>query len=154
MFAEDYRELKLDGAAEVSGRTFLFEQFIEDRLQDDPDALRFKPDTPPVAIHAHCHAKAITDTSVAQRLAARAGGEATLLDTGCCGMAGAFGMMHEKQALSIDVARPLLDQLDALPDGTRLVASGTSCRHQIDDLHTAKPMHMAQYLADAIAIQD
>jgi len=154
MFAEDYRELKLHGASEIAERTFLFEQFVEQTLQDDPAALRFIPDAPPAAIHAHCHAKAITDTSVAQRLAGRACGEATLLDTGCCGMAGAFGMMNEKQALSIDVAQPLLGQLDALPDGTRLIASGTSCRHQIDDLHTAKPLHMAQYLADVMAIQD
>lgn len=151
MFAEDYRELKLDGASKIAERAVLFEQFVEEVLHDAPDALRFKPDAAPAAIHAHCHAKAITDTSVAQRLAARASGDATLLDTGCCGMAGAFGMLHEKQALSINVARPLLDQIDALPDGTRLVASGTSCRHQIDDLHTARPLHMAQYLADAMA---
>ena len=31
-----------------------------------------------------------------------------------------------------------------------MVASGTSCRHQIDDLTPVHPKHMAELLADAI----
>src|ERR1019366_7630550 len=43
MFAEDYLELKLAGAADISARSFLFEDFIGQLLEREPDALRFKP---------------------------------------------------------------------------------------------------------------
>ena len=78
------------------------------------------------------HAKALTDTDVMLQLATRfAGNNAQLLDSGCCGMAGAFGAMKEKYDLSLQVAQALKDLLDPLPDDTRVVASGASCRHQI-----------------------
>ena len=35
-----------------------------------------------------------------------------------------------------------------LPDGAVVVATGTSCRHQIADLTRAEPVHMAELLAD------
>ena len=77
------------------------------------------------------------------------GREATLLDTGCCGMAGAFGALAEKYELSIQVAADLLDKIDQRhPDV--VVASGTSCRHQISDLTNVHPKHMAELLAEAL----
>ena len=84
------------------------------------------------------------------RLAERLPGTtATLLDTGCCGMAGAFGMTADKYDLSVQVARDLLDKIDdAQPDV--VIASGTSCRHQIVDLSSLWPKHMAEVLADAL----
>ena len=41
MFAEDYRELKLPDAESVARRCFLFEDFIENFLSWEPDALIF-----------------------------------------------------------------------------------------------------------------
>ena len=66
-------------------------------------------------------------------------------------MAGSFGMLASKYDLSLAVARPLIEQIEACPVGTTIVASGTSCRHQISDLTGQKPKHMAEVLADAIA---
>jgi Fe-S oxidoreductase len=85
--------------------------------------------------------------SLAERLPGR---KATILDTACCGMAGAFGALAEKYNLSIEVAQRLLDQIDNQPPGTEIIASGTSCRHQITDLTNYRPKHMAQLLADAL----
>jgi Fe-S oxidoreductase len=84
---------------------------------------------------------------LAERLPGR---KAQVLDTGCCGMAGAFGALAEKYDLSVQVAQRLLDDIDNQPPGTEIVASGTSCRHQIADLGNAHPKHMAELLADAI----
>lgn len=72
----------------------------------------------------------------------------TLLETGCCGMAGAFGALESKYELSLQVAQPLVQQIMAQPPGTVLVASGTSCRHQIEHLTRARPRHMAELLAE------
>ena len=152
MLAEDYRELKLDGAEAVAARCFLFEDFVERLLTREPDALSFAPKRETVAIHAHCHAKALCDTTFLARLARRLPGrEVALLDTGCCGMAGAFGMTESKYDLSVKVAEPLKEQILRQPAGAVIVAAGTSCRHQIADLTPARPRHMAEVLAAALA---
>jgi FAD/FMN-containing dehydrogenase/Fe-S oxidoreductase len=152
MFAEDYRELKLAGAASLAGRCFLFEQFIEALLNREPNALAFRPGTERVAIHAHCHAKSLLNPAFMTRLAARLPGrEAVLLETGCCGMAGAFGSLVSHYDLSLQVAAPLVEQIRDLSPGTVLVASGTSCRHQIEHLSPVRPRHMAELLAEALA---
>jgi Fe-S oxidoreductase len=91
------------------------------------------------------------DPAFMRRLAERLPGrKATVLDSACCGMAGAFGALAEKYDLSIQVAHRLLDAIDNQPPGTEIIASGTSCRHQITDLGNARPKHMAELLAEAI----
>jgi len=152
MFVEDYRELKIDNAETVAKRCFLFEKFVDDLLAQEPDALRFESRPATVAIHAHCHAKSIINPAFMGRLAERLPGrKAAVLDTACCGMAGAFGALAEKYDLSVQVAQRLLDAIDNQPAGTEIIASGTSCRHQITDLTNARPKHMAELLAEAIA---
>ena len=148
MFAEDYRELKLEGAQDFSGRAVLFEHFIDALLEREPGALAFLPGTEKVAIHAHCHAKALTNTAAMTRLAKRLPGrQVTMLDSGCCGMAGAFGAMEKTYQLSLEVAAPLAEKIANQPPGTVVVASGTSCRQQIEHTTPARPLHMAELLA-------
>jgi len=151
MFAEDYGELKLDGAAEFARRSILLEHFLENLLVRDAEALRFDSANASIAIHAHCHAKALTSTTALTRLARRLPGRTvTLLDTGCCGMAGAFGALADKYALSMQVAAPLVEQIRRQPAGTLVVASGTSCRQQIAHTTGTAALHMAEVLADAL----
>jgi FAD/FMN-containing dehydrogenase/Fe-S oxidoreductase len=153
MFVEDYRELKIENAENVAARCFLFEKFVDDLLAKEPDSIRFKhePRSRGIAIHPHCHAKSILNPSFMARLAKRLPGrKATVLDTACCGMAGAFGALAEKYDLSVRVAQRLLEQIDTQPPGTEVIASGTSCRHQITDLTNLRPKHMAELLAEAI----
>jgi FAD/FMN-containing dehydrogenase/Fe-S oxidoreductase len=151
MFVEDYRELKIEGAVKIAERCFLFEKFVDDLLEREPEAIQFKPRETRVAIHAHCHAKSLANPEFMARLVERLPGRrATLLETGCCGMAGAFGALSEKYELSKQVASDLLRKIDQSEAGI-VVASGTSCRHQIVDLSDLWPQHMAELLADAIA---
>jgi len=74
----------------------------------------------------------------------------TLLDTSCCGMAGAFGALQTKYEISLKVAEPLAQKVRGQPFGTVIVASGTSCRHQIEHLAPVRAKHMAELLADAL----
>jgi FAD/FMN-containing dehydrogenase/Fe-S oxidoreductase len=162
MFVDDYRELKINNAEKIAARCFLFEKFIDDLLDREPDALQFKDRSTfapglrrdrqvNVAIHPHCHAKSLMNPVFMARLVERLPGrKATLLDTGCCGMAGAFGALAEKYELSLQVAADLLGKIDNQPVGTEIIASGTSCRHQISDLTNVHPKHMAELLAGAI----
>lgn len=149
MFVDEYRQFGLVGAEEVAGRCRLFEELILDVVQSEPGALLLDPDELVVGIHGHCHAKALGDAALLPRLASRIPGvDARLLATGCCGMAGAFGMLRETADLSREVAEPLVRAVESLPDGAVVVATGTSCRHQIADLTRFAPVHMAELLAD------
>ncbi|HTV41555.1 MAG TPA: FAD-linked oxidase C-terminal domain-containing protein [Candidatus Sulfotelmatobacter sp.] len=151
MFAEDYHELNLPGAGLISPRCFLFEEFMDNLLANEPDALSFDGEQERIAIHAHCHAKSMAKSSYMKNLAGRLPNRSvSLLDTGCCGMAGAFGMLESKYELSMQVARPLAEKLKALPFGTIVVASGTSCRHQIQHMMPVKLRHMAEVLSEAL----
>jgi FAD/FMN-containing dehydrogenase/Fe-S oxidoreductase len=151
MFVEDYRELNINGAEDLAKRCFTFEKFVDDLLARQPNALQFNERPATIAIHPHCHAKSIMNPEFMRRLAERLPGrKATVLDTACCGMAGAFGALAEKYDLSVQVAQRLLDNIDNQPPETEIIASGTSCRHQITDLSNARPKHMAELLAEAI----
>jgi FAD/FMN-containing dehydrogenase/Fe-S oxidoreductase len=152
MFAEDYRELKLPGAAEIKPRCFLFEDFIDRLLEREPNALTFNSTVEKIAIHAHCHAKSLLNPKFMKRVIERMPGRsATLLETGCCGMAGAFGALKDKYELSLQVAQPLLDQVSAQQAGTVVIASGTSCRHQLEHLSENHPRHISEVLASGLA---
>ena len=121
-------------------------------LEQEPEALGFQPRTGHVTIHAHCHAKALLDPTFMQKLAARLPGRTvTLLETGCCGMAGAFGAQASKYGLSLQVGQLMAEKIRSQPEGTVTVASGTSCRQQITHLTSARPLHMAELLAGALS---
>ncbi len=151
MFREEYIELGVKGARKAADRAVLFEHYIETLLREEPDALPLKQQPQGYAIHAHCHAKALTDTDTMLQLARRFSGEDTvLLDSGCCGMAGAFGALKEKYAVSLEVAAALQALLDAQPPQTRVIASGASCRHQITHLSSRPVLHFAEALLQAI----
>ena len=86
-----------------------------------------------------------------QQLAARLPGrQALMLETGCCGMAGAFGMTESKYDLSMKVAEPLLQIIKQQPFGTTVITSGASCRQQVSDLAMIRSCHMAEVMADAL----
>ena len=151
MFAEDYRELKLPKRSRSRNAVFFSSISSRAFCSANPSACSLITTATNIAIHAHCHAKSLLNptfmTRLLQRLPER---NVALLDTGCCGMAGAFGAMESKYALSLKVAEPLVNQIQKQPAGTVLVASGTSCRHQIEHLTIVHPKHMAEVLADAL----
>ena len=152
MFAEDYRELGLAGAEETAARCFLFADFLEDLLRREPGALQFNQEPGRIAIHLHCHAKAMTDGDSDARLVSRLPNRTvSMIEAGCCGMAGSFGMLASKYDLSVKIAEPLLEQIRQQPYATTVVASGASCRHQVQHLATVRTMHLAEVIAAALA---
>ncbi len=152
MFVQDYRELGLENAETVAKRCFLFEDFVLQLLESEPSALTFAPGYSWAAIHNHCHAKTLMDTSVSHRLASLLpNSTVTTLDTACCGMAGAYGLMRDTYDMSVKTGKHMAEQINALKAGTSVVASGTSCRAQIDHMTDAAAIHMAELLANALA---
>jgi FAD/FMN-containing dehydrogenase/Fe-S oxidoreductase len=153
MFLEDYRELGLPNADDIARRCFLFSEFVEALLEREPTALRFNSRAEKIIVHVHCHAKALNSGSSMQRLAERLPERTVeLLDTGCCGMAGSFGMLESKYDLSVKVAEPLIQVVKHQPFGTTFVTSGASCRGQVSHLTPVKSRHLAEVLADALLV--
>ncbi len=154
VFVDEYRQLGIEGADEVANRCLLFEDVVADCFEGGSLAAAMTGPVGEVAVHGHCHAKALSDPktvlSVLERLP---GASPRLLDTGCCGMAGAFGMLSDHRELSHLVAGPLVAAIEALPRDTAVVASGTSCRHQIADLTDVRPLHLAEFLACHLNIE-
>lgn len=55
------------------------------------------------------------------------------IDSGCCGMAGSFGYEKKHYEISETIARSaLIPAIEKAPGDTQLIASGFSCRHQIE----------------------
>ena len=77
--------------------------------------------------------------------------DVTVLDTGCCGMAGSFGFEKEHFDLSVKIAE--LSIAAGAGGGTRGAggAPGTSCRHQIKDLAERQARHPLEVLAEQVA---
>ncbi len=156
VFIDEYRQLGLAGADDVAARCRLVEEVVLDALDDG--AAEVPPWADPgleVAVHGHCHTKALADGGAAARLLGRISGTgARTLETGCCGMAGAFGMLAANRKLSRAVAGPLVDAVRSLPDGVAVAAAGTSCRHQIEGLTGVPALHPIEIVAAALAREE
>ena len=111
---------------------FLYREFTAGRLGPED----FGPEPVNIVLHVHCHEKALGDARrCAAALSLPPNFNVTLLDSGCCGMAGSFGYEAEHFELSKKIAeQSLLRHLRELPAETVVVANGTSCRHQVKDL--------------------
>ncbi len=151
----------------LAHKSMLVEDFLEQRWNTHParaaaDALvnaGTLADAPPVLLHTHCHQKALLGPNSSAALLRRVlGPRLRVLPTGCCGMAGSFGYDRDKFELSMRIANltgeggvpggGVMPFLRAAPTAT-VLATGTSCRHQIHDAsaHTRAAAHPIEFLA-------
>jgi FAD/FMN-containing dehydrogenase/Fe-S oxidoreductase len=101
-----------------------------------------------IVLHGHCHHKSVMKMTDEVALLRRTGAEVTLLDSGCCGMAGPFGFEREKFAVSQALGeRVLLPAVRAAASETILVADGFSCREQISQNTSRRAVHFAEVIA-------
>jgi FAD/FMN-containing dehydrogenase/Fe-S oxidoreductase len=107
-----------------------------------------------VLFHTHCHQNALVGSKGSvSALKLIHNLEVTVLDAGCCGMAGAFGYEKEHYDLSVQIANlALIPALNAEPDA-HVVATGTSCRHQIRDLTGRRARHPLEILSEELKVE-
>jgi len=96
-------------------------------------------------VQAHCHHKAIMRFDVEEALLRKMGLDLTHPDSGCCGMAGAFGFEAKHYDLSMKLGERMILPLirEAGPE-TLIIANGFSCREQIEQGTNRKTMHFAE----------
>jgi Fe-S oxidoreductase len=140
--------------AAVAGQARLFEEFLaRERKAGRLDLpLRALPERE-AWLHGHCHQKAFGLVSdVATTLALVPNLTVRTIESGCCGMAGAFGYAAEHYEVSLRMAElDLLPALRRAPEGALVVADGTSCRQQIADGVGRAALHVARVLERALA---
>ena len=102
-------------------------------------------------MHGHCHHKAIMTMRADVALLNEIGLDWTLLDDGCCGLAGNFGVEKGHYEVSIKVAEhDLLPAVRAHPDAL-VLADGFSCRTQLAQLAGRKAITLAELLNESAA---
>ncbi|MEM9683805.1 MAG: heterodisulfide reductase-related iron-sulfur binding cluster, partial [Pseudomonadota bacterium] len=143
-----------DDTSALAGQALLFEEF----LAREVDAERLKLPLKPLAaseamLHGHCHQKAFAAMGAVEKVLRLVPElEVKTIESSCCGMAGAFGYNAENYDVSIKMAElSLLPAVREAPEGTMLVADGTSCRHQIADGAGRDAIHVARVLEQALA---
>ena len=103
-------------------------------------------------VHGHCHHKSVLDFDAELNLLRSTGLQVDVPDTGCCGMAGAFGFErgdHYEVAVAAG-ERVLLPAVRDAPSETYVVTGGFSCREQIEQSTDRTVLHPAELLARAL----
>src|SRR3954452_25357203 len=102
-------------------------------------------------VQAHCHHKAVLHFDDEEKVLKKLGLDVDHPDSGCCGMAGAFGFESDKYELSMRVGeRVLLPAVREASRDTIIVADGFSCREQIAQGTNRQALHLAQVLQLAL----
>ena len=100
-------------------------------------------------LHGHCHQKAIAGLDNEITILKRISGlELQLPDSGCCGMAGAFGYDADHFEVSRAIGeRVLLPAVRAANPQTIIISDGFSCRSQIAHFCDGRrALHLAEVL--------
>jgi Fe-S oxidoreductase len=150
---DEYPEfLRTAAAKQVAESSFLLEEFLV-RQRDAGDlTLSFTASGRKALLHGHCHQKALVGTGATVTALKWAGFEVAETDAGCCGMAGSFGFEKEHYALSLAIGnRRLAPAVKSVGGEVEIVASGISCRQQIEHLTGRKAKHPAEVLWESLA---
>lgn len=130
-------------ARQLSQQVFTLAEFLEKYAPEwEPPKLQGR-----ALLHSHCHQKSVLTTAPDVALLKRTGLEVDTPDTGCCGMAGAFGFDAHNYDVSVAIGeRVLLPAARAASAETLIITDGFSCREQVEQLTDRKPLHLAQVL--------
>jgi Fe-S oxidoreductase len=137
-----------EDARRLSQQTYVLSEFIEKKMADV--ALPRLPAR--AVVHGHCHHTAIMKMTAEEAVLRRLGIDYRLLDSGCCGMAGAFGFEKAHYDVSIQCGeRVLLPAVRQADRSTLIIADGFSCKEQIAQTTHREALHLAQVIELAYA---
>ncbi|HET8596241.1 MAG TPA: FAD-linked oxidase C-terminal domain-containing protein [Castellaniella sp.] len=138
-----------EDARRLASQTYLLSEFLE--------KTGYRP--PPLGgralVHAHCHHAAVLGLDAEKAVLDKLGLDYRLLDSGCCGMSGAFGFERDKYPTSLAIGEQrLLPAVRQSPEDVLLIADGFSCREQIRQGTGRQARHLAQVLQQALRQRD
>ena len=154
-FRDEYIRLADDKASaeKIAKNSFTFEEFLAQELEKgNVDRSLFTSEAKTLKIHGHCHQKALSGTHASfQVLNIPTNYSVTIINSGCCGMAGSFGYEKEHYKVSMQVGEDtLFPKIRNCSSDIEIAASGTSCRHQIFDGTKRTAKHPITLLKEAL----
>ncbi|GIV38945.1 MAG: oxidoreductase [Thermonema sp.] len=156
-FRDEYPDL-LSGtlqskAKAVAEKALLLDEFLAQQMEAGAISnSAFKALDRTIWVHGHCHQKALSSLTYTRKaLSLIPGLSVRFIPSGCCGMAGSFGYEKEHYDLSMKIGELVLfPAVRQAAPGDIVLASGTSCRHQIADGTGRQAMHLAEVLYEAL----
>ncbi|MDA0232467.1 MAG: FAD-binding protein [Chloroflexi bacterium] len=105
-----------------------------------------------VRLFVHCHERALVGTQSALRaLSLPPNFKASMIEAGCCGMAGSFGFEKEHYDVSMKVGEErLFPAIRSAPRDAEIAVTGVSCRQQIEDGTGRSARYLTEVLAEAL----
>ncbi|MBK8139868.1 MAG: FAD-binding protein [Chitinophagaceae bacterium] len=156
-FRDEYIDLAAEEnyqrAKELAANSFTIEEFLTMQAEAGMiDRSLFTTASSKILIHGHCYHKSLSSQKfISSCLEIPANYKTSLIPSGCCGMAGGFGYEKEHFTVSQQVGELVLfPAVRAAGVDEIIVASGTSCRHQVKDGTGKKAFHPVEVLYDAL----
>lgn len=135
-------------------RVLLLQEFLADRLSEPRLAARSGAVPTAFRLLSHCTEQALASRAPAQwaKVFGALGVPLEIVKTGCCGMCGVYGheVAHKKDSLGI-FELSWKRKLDPSLDSGRALATGHSCRSQVERVMGFTPQHPAQALLSVLA---
>jgi FAD/FMN-containing dehydrogenase/Fe-S oxidoreductase len=138
-----------DTAKNISAHALLFEEFLVREAEAGHLRLPLRPIAEKALVHGHCHQKSFGALKPVEKILRLVPDlKVEIIESSCCGMAGAFGYGTETYDTSMQMAElSLLPAVRRADTAALIVADGTSCRHQIKDGAGRGALHVARVLA-------
>jgi len=146
-------ELNYQQAKQLAARAFTIEEFISNQFTGGMiDKNLFTAEPKHILIHGHCYQKALSSQQLIRSMVEIPENyTASYIPSGCCGMAGGFGYEKEHYPIAQQIGELVLfPAVRAAGAHEIVVASGTSCRHQIKDGTGKKAIHPVELLYNAL----
>ena len=144
---------KREKAKVLAENSYMLEEFLMQEMElGHISKDQFTSSQRKINLHGHCHQTALASTSPTKFvLNFPSNYTAEEIPSGCCGMAGSFGFEKEHYNLSMEIGDMVLfPAVRETYENTLIVATGTSCRHQIKDGTGRRSYHPVEVLHDAL----
>ena len=140
-----------EDAKRLRDQTFLLSDFLAQRAPD----FSLPTFNRKALLHGHCHHKNIMKMEAEEALLKKMHVDYDMPETGCCGMAGAFGFEKEHYDVAMKCGeRVLLPAVRGQSNDTLIITDGFSCREQIAQTTERQALHLAEVIQMALHQND
>ena len=138
-------------ARQLATHTFTLAEFLETKASH----FAFPRLQAQAIVQGHCHHKSVMLMKEDKAVLDRVGLDYRILESGCCGMAGAFGYEKDKFAISQQCGeRVLFPAVREAAASALIVADGFSCREQVEQSTGRCTLHLAEVLELSLRNQE
>ncbi len=154
-FKDEYKRLASNSKSAnlLADNVFIIDDFISNEIKiGNIKSSNFSAEAKTIKLHVHCHQKSLADTSAPFNLLNfPANYSVSIINSGCCGMAGSFGYEKEHYEVSMQMGElSLFPRIRKTEENIIIAATGTSCRHQIKDGTKRTAKHPISILRKAL----